>query len=59
MAPEILEALTQPDFCSPVKLRPIASAAEANNNQPKKKVSKARMGAAPATVYFMSWRNIQ
>jgi hypothetical protein len=47
MAPEILEALTQPDFCSPVKLRPIASAAEANNNQPKKKASKARMGAAP------------
>jgi len=26
MAPGILEALTQPDFCSPVKLWPIESA---------------------------------
>ena len=59
MAPGILEALTQPDFCSSVKLRPIESALEAGNRQPKKKASKARKTATPATVYCVTLTNIR
>jgi hypothetical protein len=59
MAPEVIEASTQPDFPPSVKPGLIERAGGSGNRHPQKQASKARMRAAPATVYFMSWRNIQ
>jgi hypothetical protein len=59
MAPEVIEASTQPDFPPSVKPGLIERVGGSGNRHPQKQASKARMRGRAGHVYFMSWRNIQ
>jgi hypothetical protein len=52
MAPEVLEALTQPDFPSPVKPGLIERAGGSGNCHPQIQAGKARK--SPSAAYFMT-----